>query len=204
MRLPLAVIVLFSLASCSRDNPATSAKPASPRLSDRFSVTFAVVKLQNDDLLARGCLMRSTNGLAVNLQESREYAAYILDHKSDFAFAEARGNTIPLVTATHQQTNARLDPDAGKEDRDFEKFGFKTEKFEASLDVRDEDDRGDVTCNSLASYLISMKEHEGGSFEHGGSGSFIGPVIKVGEPEMGLLEIVKGNSLWALYKLDKE
>jgi len=206
MKFILPLILLLAMVGCSPDKSQTPKTTASKSdVFGQFVVTFAVVKIPNNILEQHGCLSHGTNGYYFDAGEaSSKFAAYILAHTNEFSFTTTTGNCVPIVH-THQQTSVRFILDPKQEDEDFEKYGIKTMRYEASIDVQNEDERGNVMCESHYGYLVHLKEPIGNSTEQGGG--FPGPlegVCHVGQPGMAILFQTKTCSLCALSELNQD
>jgi hypothetical protein len=204
MKFLLPLILLLAMAGCSPDKSQTPKTTASKSdVFGQFVVTFAVVKIPNNILEQHGCPFHGTNGYYFDSNEvASKFAAYILLHTNEFSFTTTTGNSVPIVH-THQQTSIKFILDPKQEADDLEKYGIQTVRFEASVDVQNEDEQGIVMCQSFYSYLVHLKEPLGNSTDHGGG--FPGPlegVCRVGQPGMAMLFQTKTSSLWALAELN--
>jgi hypothetical protein len=206
MKLLLPLILSLALMGCSPDKPQFPKTAASKsEVFGRFVVTFAVVKIPNNILEQHGCPSHGTNGYYFDSSEaSTKFAAYILAHTNEFSFTTTTGNCVPIVH-THQQTSVKFILDPKQEEEDFEKYGVKTLRYEANIDVQDEDERGNVRCESFYGFLVHLKEPIGNSMDYGGSfpGSLEG-LCRVGQPGMAILFQTKASSLWALSELNQD
>jgi hypothetical protein len=204
MKLLMSIIFSLAIAGCSPDKPQPPNTTASKSdVFGRFVVTFAVVKILNNILGQHGCPSHGTNGYYFDSNEaSDKFASYVLAHTNEFSFTTTSGNFIPIVH-THQQTSVKFIMDPKQEADDLQKYGLQTVGFEASIDVQNEDERGNVMCQSYYSYSVHLKESMGNSTDHGGGmpGALEG-LCRVGQPGMALLFQTKTSSLWALTELN--
>ena len=205
MKLFLPLLLSLAIVGCSPDKPQQTPKTATTlsEVFGRFVVTFAVVKIPNNILEQHGCPFHGTNGYYFDSGEARDkFASYVLAHTNEFSFTTTSGNCVPIVH-THQQTSVKFILDAKQEADDLEKYGIQTVRFEASIDVQNEDERGNVMCLSFYSFLVHLKEPIGNSTDHGGGfpGSLEG-VCHVGQPGISILFQTKTCSLWALSNLN--
>jgi hypothetical protein len=206
MKFLLPLILSLAIVGCSPDKPQSPKTSASKsEVFGRFVVTFAVVKVPNNILEQHGCSFHGTNGYYFDSSEARsKFAAYILAHTNEFSITTTTGNCVPIVH-THQQTSVKFILDPNQEAEDFEKYGIKTMRYEASIDVQNEDERGNVMCQSFYGYLVHLKEPIGNSTDQGGD--LPGPlegVCHVGQPGMAILFQTKTSSLWALSELNQD
>ena len=106
---------------------------------------------------------------------------------------------------THQQTSVKFILDPKQEADDLEKYGMQTVLFEASIDIQNEDERGNVMCQSFYGCSVHLKEPIGNSTDHGVTmpGALEG-VCHVGQPGMTPLFETKESSLWAVCELNVE
>ena len=135
-----------------------------------------------------GCPSDGTNGYYFDSGEgSSKFAAYILAHTNEFSFTTTTGNCVPIVH-THQQTSVKFILDPKREVDDLEKYGIQTVQFEASIDVQNEDERGNVMCQSFYSCSVHLKEPIGNSTDQGVTmpGALEG-ACRVGQPGMSIL-----------------
>jgi hypothetical protein len=206
MKFFLPLILSLVIAGCSPDKPQSPKTAASqPDVVGRFVVTFAVVKIPNNILEQHGCPFHGTNGYYFDSNDARDkFASYVLAHTNEFSFTTTSGNYVPIVH-THQQTSVRFLLDPKKEAEELGKYGIQTVRFEASIDVQNEDGRGNVMCQSFYSYLVYLKEPMGNSTGHGGGmpGSLEG-MCRIGQPGLQLLFQTKESSLWALSELNQD
>ncbi|HUB86335.1 MAG TPA: hypothetical protein VMB22_00470 [Verrucomicrobiae bacterium] len=205
MKFLLPLILSLAIAGCSPGKPQSSKTASQSEVFGQFIVTFAVVKIPNNILEQHGCPLHGTNGYYFDSSEARDkFASYVLAHTNEFSFTTINGNCVPIVH-THQQTSVKFILDPKQEADDLEKYGLQTVRFDASIDVQNEDERGNVMCQSFYSYLVHLKEPIGNSTDHGGgiTGALEG-VCHVGQPGIALLFQTKESSLWALSELSLE
>jgi hypothetical protein len=204
MKFLLPLILLLAVVGCSPDKPQSPKTTASKSdVFGQFVVTFAVVKIPNSILEQHGCPFHGTNGYYFDSGEARDkFAFYVLAHTNEFSFTTTSGNCVPIVH-THQQTSVKFMLDPKQEADDLEKYGIQTVRFEASIDVQNEDERGNVMCQSFYGCSVHLKEPIGNSTDHGVTmpGALEG-LCRVGQPGMALLFQTKTSSLWALTELN--
>ncbi len=204
MKSVLPLILALAIAGCSPNQPQTpKANVNQSDVPGSFTVTFAVVKIPNNILEQHGCRLLGTNGFDFGTLATRtQFAAYVLAHTNEFSFTTTSGNCVPIVH-THQQTGVKFILDPKQEADDLEKYGLQTVQFEASIDVRNQDERGNVMCQSYYGCSVHLKEPMGNSTDHGVTmpGALEG-ACRVGQPDMTVLFQTKTSSLWALAELN--
>ncbi len=201
----LLIALLCGLAGCSQQTPPpASAGMAKAGGLQKYYPLFAVVKIPDSFMQQQGVSHHETNGWDFGSLENRaKVAAYVLAHPGEFSFTQPAGNFVPVVWS-HKQTSIELRLDPRQEERDLEKYGMKTTAFEASVDVGDEDEHGNVQCSWWYGYGVHTKEPVGGSSDRGGTGPLGGGIYPVGQPDMAELYHGPDAALWLVVELNRK
>jgi hypothetical protein len=189
------------LAGCSQSNEQSSASHpanAKPLQHHRYQVTFAVVKAPNE--LLRPYMTNST--APDSIKERYRIASYLLAHTNDFSVVMPSGNFVPVVT-TGKATGGKIVLDDKREAAELEKTGIQTKRLEMNVDVKDEDDHGNVWYDGTAGFFVELKTPIGNSTSHGGGLSFPGGLLPVGQADLQPLFEGKDFTLCALVKLER-
>jgi hypothetical protein len=198
-------VFLLGLVSCYKEtsSPAPNTNVKTVELH-KYYPTFAVAKIPAAFLQQQGVTYTEKNGWNFGSIENQEkVATYVLTHPDEFSLTVLTGNFVPLVY-NHQQTSIELVPDPQQQASDFDRYGMKISQFSAGVEVKDDDDLGNVNCNWSCSLAVELKQPQGGSTGIGQSGAMGGPCARVGQPQMHPYFTVKDITMWVIHELNRK
>jgi hypothetical protein len=192
-----SLFLVLVLTGCSQsDSPSSTANSpkTKPLQFHRYQVTFAAVKVPNELLKPY-----MTNSVGPDsIKERYRIADYLLAHTNDFSIVMPAGNFVPVVT-TGNATGGRFVLNDKQEAMELEKTGIQTKRLEMNVDVKDEDDHGNVWYDGMASYNVDVSATGG----NGGGIPFPGGMLPVGQADLQPLYVGKEFTLCALIKLER-